>query len=840
MQALLLAARFARRELRGEIGGFRIFILCLALGVAVIAGVGSLGAALEAGLSSDSRALLGGDIEFMLVHRTASSAELAFLDAAGAVSHVAQLRAMARTQDGRSRSLIELKAVDPAYPLYGTVGLTPAGALADALAERGGTWGAVVAPALLDRLGIKVGDSIRIGDATLGVRATLAHEPDGISGLIEIGPRVMVAQGALRATGLLAPGVLINHRYRLKLKPGLSVAAVEAEARARFADAGWRIRDFGNAAPTLTALLDRLTVFMTLVGLASLAVGGVGIGNAVSAHLAQKTETIATLKCLGAPRRIVFATYLGEIFALAFVGIAAGLAVGAVAPYAVAPFLPASLPVAARVALYPVPLAEAAAFGVLAALAFSLWPLGAAAEIAPASLFRARAETLLARPPAWCIAAVAASALALCALAVATASERKTAAWAVLGVALSLAAFRLAAAALVWAARRAGRPRFPALRLALANLHRPGAPTAGVVASLGLGLAVLVAVALVEGNIAEEVGVSLPQRAPSFFFIDIQPDQVASFDALLHSLPGVTEEGRVPALRGRIERINGVPVEEAHVAPDARWALGSDRGLTYAATVPKGSRVVAGAWWPADYHGTPLLSFDADLARGMGLTLGDTLTVNVLGRELTARIANLREIDWTSLGINFAIVLSPGALDGAPQTDIATALTAPGNEAALERAVTDRFPNVSAISVRDALQSLARIIDAIGAAITAVAALALAAGGLVLAGAIAAGQQARIYDAVVLKVLGATRADMARAFVIEYGLLGLAAAILAAAIGTLAAWLLMTRIMEAPWRFLPGTVAATLAAATLFTIAAGFLGTWRALGAKAAPYLRNE
>ncbi len=476
----------------------------------------------------------------------------------------------------------------------------------------------------------------------------------------------------------------------------------------------------------------------------------------------------------------------------------------------------------------------------MATLAFSLWPLGAATGVSPASLFRAKVEPALGRPPAWCIAAVAASAAALAALAIATASDRSTAAWAVFGTAAALVIFRLAAACLVALARRAGRPRHASLRLALANLYRPGAPTSGVVASLGLGLAVLVAIALVEGNVADEIDLRLPQRAPSFFFIDIQPDQVAPFDALLRSMPGVTEEGRVPSLRGRIERINGVPVADAHVAPEARWALGGDRGLTYAAAVPKGSRVVAGHWWPADYRGRPLLSFDADLARGMGLKLGDTLTVNVLGRELTATIANLREIDWTSLGINFAIVLSPGALDGAPETDIATARTAPGNEAALERAVTDRFPNVSAISVKDALDSLAQIVSAIGAAISAVAAVALAAGALVLAGAIAAGQRRRVYDAVVLKVLGATRADVTRAFVIEYGLLGLAAGLLAAAIGTLAAWLLMTRVMDAPWRFSWGAVSATLALAMLFTIVAGYAGTWRALGAKAAPFLRNE
>ncbi|HUB97327.1 MAG TPA: FtsX-like permease family protein [Stellaceae bacterium] len=837
---LALAARFAWRELRGGLAGFRVFILCLALGVAIIAGVGSLGAAIEAGLTADSRALLGGDVEFSLVHRTADSSEAAFLAAAGQVSHIAQMRGMARTEDGARRSLVEIKAIDAAYPLYGEVALAPAESLDPALAHRDGVWGAVVAPALMDRLGIKAGDKIQIGDATLAVRAALAHEPDGISGLIEIGPRVIMAEDALAATGLLAPGVLINHTYRVKLDPGVTVGAVEAAAKARFPDAGWRIRDFDNAAPSLTELLNRLTVFMTLVGLTALVVGGVGVGNAVATYLGGRTETIATLKCVGAPVRLIFAMYLGEILALAVVGIALGLVVGAAAPYLAVPLLPAQLPVAARVAIYPEPLALAACFGVLTALTFALWPVGAAAAVAPASLFRAKVEPILGRPPALTMAATAIAALMLAALAVLTASDRTTAAWAVLGTGAALALFRLLSAFLVWASRRVGRPADPSLRLALANLHRPGAPTAGVVASLGLGLAVLVAIALVEGNVAQEIDMRLPERAPSFFFIDIQPDQVAPFDALLRTMPGVTEEARVPSLRGRIMRINGVPVEKARVSPEARWALDGERGLTYAATVPKGSRVVAGEWWPADYHGAPLLSFDADVAHGMGLVLGDTLTVNVLGRELTAKIANLRRIDWTSLGINFAIVLSPGALDGAPQTEIATARTDPANEAALERAVTDRFPNVSAISVRDALQTLAGIVSAIGGAVSAVAAVALAAGALVLAGAIAAGHRRRVYDAVVLKVLGATRADVTRSFLVEYGLMGCAAAVLAGGIGTLAAWLLLTRVMDAPWSFLPGAVFGTIVAATLFTLAAGFLGTWRALGAKPAPYLRNE
>jgi putative ABC transport system permease protein len=835
-----LAWRLALRELRGGLTGFRIFLGCLALGVAVIAAVGSLGAAIETGLARDARALLGGDIEFTLVHRPAEPAERAYLAGAGDLSLLIQMRAMARTLDGDRRSLIELKAVDRAYPLYGAVTLAPAASLSDAFAQRDGHWGAVVAPALMDRLAIKVGDVIRIGDGDFTVRAALQHEPDGISGLVTLGPRVLIGADALAATGLLAPGALIDFSYRVRLAPGQPVAPVIAGAQAQFPDAGWRIRQFANAAPNLQRLLDRLTVFMTLVGLTALLVGGVGVGNAVTSYLAGRTETIATLKCLGASRGQILATYLAEILVLAAGGIAIGLVLGAIAPFLAVPLLPEKLPVEAQLGIYPARLGIAACFGVLTTLAFALWPLGAAAEVSATGLFRARVEPALGAPPLLCRVAVTGAGLLLAALAILDAADRWVALWSVVGAAAALLLFRLAAVALVWAARRAGRPRLPGLRMALANLHRPGAPTAGVLASLGLGLAVLVAIALVEDNIASEIDVTLPERAPSFFFIDIQPDQLGDFDALLHSLPGVTELARVPSLRGRITLINGVPVERAQVGADAQWAIRSERGLTYAAVLPQGSRLVAGKWWPADYAGPPLVSFDADLARGMGLALGDTLTVNVLGRELTARIASLREIDWTSLGLNFAIVLSPGALDGAPQTDIATARAAPESEAALERAVTDRFPNVSAIAVRDALQALNGIVSAVAAALSAVAGVALIAGALVLAGAIAAGHRRRVYDAVVLKVLGATRRDVTRAFLIEYGILGLAAAALAACIGTLAAYLVLTRVMHAPWRFAPGAVLATIILATLFTLLAGYAGTWRALGAKAAPFLRNE
>ena len=835
----LYAFRLARRELRGGMSGLGVFIGCLVLGVTAIAAIGSIAASVSAAIKTDARDLLGGDAEARLAYRPAGADEKEFLENSGSVSEVATMRAMARTEDGARRSLIELKAVDAAYPLYGAVVLSPAQSLDAALAARNGSYGAAVDSAILGRLGLAIGERMKIGEAVLQIRATVVREPDAATGGLIFGPRVLISREALAATGLIQPGALVTYRYRLRLPPGVDATAWVNSARAAFPEAGWQIRSFGEASPSLQRLIDRVGLFLSLVGLTSLLVGGVGIGNAIGNYIAGKTATIATLKCLGASNRLVFAAYLFEVLGLAVVGIAVALVLGALAPVAAAPLLSGVLPVSIRFAIHPAPLALAALFGLLTTLAFSLWPLAGIGRISAAALFRDTVDRARRRIPPGIIGTTAALVLALAALAVVTSQDRKVALWFVAGAIAAFALFRAAGAAILWVAGRLGRPRRPVLRLALANLHRPGAPTAQIVLSVGIGLTVLVAVALVEANLSHEVETKVPAEAPAFFFIDIQPDQLAGFDALVRASPGARFD-QVPMMRGRITRLNGVPVEDAAVAPEAQWALRSDRGLTYSASMPQGSRLAAGTWWPADYQGPPLVSFDEALARGMGLKVGDTLTVNLLGREITATIANLRSIDWERLGINFVMVFAPGTLEHAPQTHLAAVYLPQDEEEDLARAVTERFPNISAIHVREALAAVNRIIGMIGSAVRLTALVTVGAGALVLGGAVAAGHRRRVYDAVVLKVLGGTRGVITRAFLIENGITGMLAALVAGALGTIAAYFLVTRLMKIDWVFLPAPLLWTVTLAALLTAALGFAGTWRALGAKPASYLRNE
>ncbi|HTZ36136.1 MAG TPA: FtsX-like permease family protein, partial [Stellaceae bacterium] len=502
----LYPLRLAARELRGGVRGFRIFLACLVLGVGAIAGIGSLGAAVRAAIRADARVLFGGDVEVRLVHREADPDERRFLAESGTVGEVALLRAMAVSLDRARHTLIELRAVDGAYPLYGNVALTPPGRLDAALAMRDGVWGAAVEPAAAARLGLVPGDRFRIGEATFALRAVVAHAPDAALSGLAFGPRVIVAQAALGATGLIQPGALVTYAYRLRLPAGSDAAAWVRTARERFPDAGWQVRTAGEASPLLQRFIDRIALFLGLVAVTTLLVGGIGIGSAVATYIAGKTATIATLKSLGAATRTVFAAYAVQLAALSAAGIAAGLALGALVPLAAAPLVAQLLPIPLRLGLYPLPLAVAAASGALVVALFALPPLAAIGRVEPGSLFRA--GTGLAAPrravPWPALAGAAGAGVALAALVALTTPDRMIALYYVAGAAAAFAVFRGAAALIVAAARRAVRPRRVALRLALGNLCRPGAPTSRVVLALGIGLTVLAAVALVEASLDRE------------------------------------------------------------------------------------------------------------------------------------------------------------------------------------------------------------------------------------------------------------------------------------------------------------------------------------------------
>lgn len=841
-----LPLRFALREMRGGLRGFYVFIACIALGAMSIAGVGSLAASLADGLARQGQVILGGDLAFSLIHREATANEVAFLENRGRVSSAATMRAMARTDDGRA-TLVEMKAVDRTYPLYGEAVLAPAGRLADALTERGGVYGAVADPLLMERFGLKPGAQLTIGDAKFEIHATLVNEPDKLAGGIGFGPRLMVSQAGLRATGLLQPGSLVRWHYRLRLSErdatDAAAKAVAAQARAQLPEAGWEIRSRSNASPQLERNVERFTQFLTIVGLTALLVGGVGVGNAVKSHLDRRRDTIATLKALGASGRRIFAVYLTQVLILALIGGVIGAALGAALPFAVAWSFGAIIPLPIVPAVQPYELLLALVYGLLTALAFALWPLGRAHDVPVGALFREGVTPQPRKPRLAYMALTAIAVATLASLAVLLAYDRRVAMIYVVVAAAVFLLLRLVAMLLMAIAARVPRARSTVLRMAVANIHRPSALTPTIVLSLGLGIALLVTVIEIDANLRQQFANELPAKAPSFYFLDIPSGEAARFQDFVHTQAPDATVDDVPMLRGRIVSAGGTAAENIKPSEDAAWVLQSDRGITYSDSLPAGSRLVEGQWWKPDYSGPPVVSFEKRIADGLGLKLGETVTVNVLGRNITATIANMRAVDWQSLSINFVMVFSSNTFRGAPHSHLAT-LTypnggTPAQEGAVLRSVADAFPMVTTVRVKDALEAIGALIGNLVLGIRGASAITLLAAALVLGGALAAGHRHRVYDAVILKTLGATRARLLTAFTIEYLLLGAATAVFGVLSGSIASWLIVTELMHLRFTWLPLPALVAAAGAVIVTVVLGLVGTYSALGQKPAPVLRN-
>lgn len=824
----MIPLRLALRDLRGGLAGLRLLAVCLFLGVLALAGVGSLSAAIVAALAERGQEILGGDVQLVVAQRSATAEELAAFAREGQVSRIVRMRAMASRLDGEESVLVELKGVDEAWPLFGTFAARPG------LRPRGAQ--AAVGPELAERLAVRVGERIRVGSAELEIRGLIAEEPDRVGQGFTLGSTILVDRSGLAATGLVQPGSLYTSAYRLKLAPGRDPKAVAERLKKRFGAAGFQVQDRTNGAPGTRRFIERLGQFLTLVGLAALIVAGIGVGNGVASYLDGKRGTIATLKLLGATSRTLFLSYLFQIGLVALGATVAGLAAGALVPAAVVAVAGDALPVPPRLSVYWPPLLASAAYGLLIAAVFALAPIARARTVPAATLFRGDLEPLR---PGWAVVLIVLiAAAAIAGLAVGTAREPVFAAG-FIGSALGLVLLLTLLGGLIrWTASRLPRPRHPVFRIALANLHRPGAQTGRLVVALGLGLTLFTTLAVIESNLAGQIRTTIPARAPSFFLLDIPVERIGDFRTLVRNAAPGGDLVTIPSLRGSVVAIGGRRVADmAEIPPDA-WFLRGDRGLTYSATLPEGSRIVSGRWWPSDYSGPPLVSLDVAAARAVGLKVGDPITVSVLGREIEARIASLREIDWDTMGFNFVIVFAPGALESAPHSFMATIAMPEAQERPFARAVARAFPSVSAIRVKEVVETVATMLSQLAVAVRSAASVAILAGIAVLVGALAASRRARTYDSVVLKMLGATRGRILAAQAAEFAALALVVALVALGLGSAAGWWVVVRIFELDWAPDWVTVGGTLALGAAVTLVLGLLGSLPALAARPARALR--
>ncbi|MBB4197311.1 putative ABC transport system permease protein [Rhodoblastus sphagnicola] len=837
--------RFALRDLRGGLRSFGVFIACLAIGVMALAAVAATSRAMRDGLAGQGAVIIGGDLSFSRAQGSPADEHRAFLASQGGLSEVVILRSMARREDSSHATLVEMKSVDAAYPLTGEMRTEPQAPLSELLAPRDKGFGVVIDPQLGARLSLGLGDSFFIGDAKFVIAAWLRREPDAM-GAFSLAPHVLLSANALAASGLKKPGSLTRASLRLSL-PGADDARVEAVKKAflaRFPDSGYEIRTRADPSPQLSRSIERVAQFITLIGLTALVCGGIGVANSVRALIDRKRKTLAIMKALGASGGEAAGFVLIQAMIVAFGAAFFGAALGLALPALLLTGFADTLPFPITPAIHPGDAAYAVGFGLLIALTFAAPPLEEARTLPVTRLLREDAMRTGGRPSRRGLALGVVGGAALFGLALLTSGDAMLTAQFGLGV---LASFGLlyAIARLVMAlARRAPHVGSVSLRLAVANLHRPGALTPSFLLSLGLGVTLLTALTAVEHNLRAEIGDSLPKDSPSYFFVDVQRAEAEDFERFLHAEAPGAKIVSAPMLRGRITRIKGVPAEQVTPGDKARWALEGDRGITFATTLPPGSRLVAGEFWAPDYNGPPLVSMETEVARGLGLSVGDEIAVNVMGRAVTAKVANLRKVNWRSFGINFVLVFSPNVFEGAPFTSLMTLTPpekpSPAREAALLGAAAQKFPSVVGVSLRETLATLDDILGKLVVATRVAASLAFIVSALVLAGALAAGQRARLYEAVILKTLGATRGKLLAALALEFSLLGAITAAFGLLAGGLAAWLVTVKLLDAPFALFPAQAALVAGGATLFAIVAGLLGTARALGEKPARWLRQE
>ncbi|HEY8595357.1 MAG TPA: FtsX-like permease family protein [Devosiaceae bacterium] len=837
--------RVAMLDLRGGVGRFAVLLACLALGVGIIAAVGSVGGALQDAVAREARTLLGGDIEAEISYRPANQDELKVLHSLGKVTEVVEISARA-TREAKS-SFLNLRAVDAAYPLVGTVATEPqTGDLASLLAKKNGAFGAVVDPRVLEQLGIGVGDRFRIGSGTFFVSATIRSLPDQAAMGFSIGAPVLVSTTSLSQAGLLVPGVLARYRYKILLTGAYDAA--EKAIKAMSPDAGWEVRAPKDAASGLRRFFDMFTRFLQLVGLSTLFVGGVGVSNAVSAYLGERQRAIATMKSLGATHARIGVHFLAQIMVLALIGSGIGLVLGVVASLVILPVLGGLLSLSVAPSVAPLSLLVALLFGLLVAFVFALPALMSTRYIRPAALFRSAGGMVvefgsLGREwrNKWFGLPMAAALLAILGLVLAVTGRPLLVLWYAVGALVSFAILRAAAAALKRIVKRL--PPMPgfALRQAISSIHRPGALSVTIVQSLGLGLALLIAIALVGTNLRSQIAGQVARDAPSFVMFNMTAPDLEGLKAYVASQKRIVSFDSLPVARGVVTEIGGRKVADIKDLPRgiARYFEG-DQVFTWQARERGDEQITEGKWWASDYSGPQLVSLGEDLRKPLGIKVGDSLTIVISGRPIAARIASFRRIDERRPRPDFNLVFSPGVIQNAPATYIATIKVASGAETAIQSELARQFPNLAFVPVGDALRRIEVLVGQLSNAIAAIGGLAVVSGILVLAGALSAGRRQREAEAVVMKVLGATRRDVAAAYLVEYGLLGALSTVIAAILGSIAAWAVVTYVLELSFSLDLGLIAGVLVAAVSISIATGLATTWSTLSLRPAGFLRGE
>ena len=899
----------AWREIRGSWRQFVFFLACLAVGVGSVVGIELFATNVESLILRDARSLLGGDLEIRAAHQLSESGRKTLDDLKARhveVTHVRELVGMAavpvagysqtpdddcpspctpgsslgqalsqgeREFEPQATQLVELKAVEDQYPLYGQVEITPQQSLRDSLAPLDcpslPCFGAVVQESLLISFGLQLHDHLKIGQAWFAVTGILVKEPDRVASAFSLGPRVLISRQALRATDLIKPGSRIRERYLLRVPESLALDPLRGELQGRLGPEGAGVSSYRDAQPRIRRFLDQLTTYLGLIGLTSLFVGGIGIACTIHGFMRHKLTTVAILKTLGANAGLLMRVYLFQSLFMGCLGSLGGVALGVGLQRLLPVLLGELIPVTISSHVTVLPLSKGLLVGVVTTFCFTIWPLLAIRAIPPALVFRREVEQhhvpiegsrlrwtwnallQLVRDRHRLVTAV----MMGCGLTVLAAWQARSL---TLG-ALFIVAFCAAVILLqigVWALLHGldtlPRPRSFVIRQALGNVQRPGNFTRGMAVAIGVGVMVIVTVALVKSSLLVALGERIPKDAPTFFFIDIQPDQREAFEEIVQREAAQAPYRLTPVVRARLRAIDGHVIDpEEHKGKKNGWYFTREYVLTALSALPRDNVVVKGAWWAADspdakqtdarqQEASIRVSVEDQAAANFGVDVGSTIEFTVQGAPVSAVVQSTRQVDWGSFTMNFFMILSPGALDGAPMTYIVSAKVEAEEELPLQHALVRALPNVTAIKVGDVLANVARLLEQLAWAIQGIAFLSMASGAVVMTAAVSSTRYRRLYESAILKAIGGTRRVVVASFAVEFALIGGLAGLVGVGLASALSWAILHFFLDLAWSVQPLVLGWGLLVTVGLAVAVGLLSTFKILGEPPLAVLRQE
>lgn len=837
--------RYTVRELRGALHQLLYFVVCLAIGVAAVVVVAGLSRGLDSGIRGEAKDLLAADLSIRGGQPIPREALDLLIDQAPGSAHsrvreMVTIVAAARSTGIARSQLVELKVVDEAYPFYGDLEIEPSRSLASLLVPDG----VVVAPDLLARLDIDVGDRLLIGGHSFEIKGTVLNEPDRIGGAFTLGPRIFLSEEGLALTPLESTGSRVEHRLLIQLPAATPLSRLHSLAAALESvaprDQGFRVETYEEAQPALRRGLTRLERYLGLIALLSLLIGGVGVGQAVRTWVASRMDAIAVLKCLGVRPREAFCLYLGQAFLLGGVGSAAGCLAGMALLTILPLFLRDLVPSELLDSWQPIVMVRGMALGLGVTALFSLPPLTRVLRVPPARVLRQDAEPL-SGTRSMALATGVTLILGVGLLASAQAGSVILGAQFTGGLLATAVALAIAASALTAGVRRLPRELGRVwLRYGLASLARPGAATLGAIVALGLGLLVVFATSQVQSRLREQIQSELPKNAPSVFFIDVQPGQWAPLQELLES-QGADQIQSVPMVMARLRAIDGrstTELVEESGRGGRKWAMTREQRLTYLDTLPEGNTLISGSLW-----GDPErleISVEEEFAQDLGVELGSELELDIQGLPMSFTVTSLRSVEWESFAINFFLIAEPGALEEAPQLRLATAQLPRGSEQQTQDLIVSAFPNITVVKVREILEKIVALLERLGWGISFLGGFTLICGLVILAATVAVESSRRGREVALLKTLGMQRRGVMALFATEYALLGLVAGLIGAAGGGVVAWIALTRGMELQWTFAPAAYARAVAWSVALSTIAGVGASWGALQRRPSESLRHN